>query len=74
LQLVEGLGSPEVEFRVDQVRSLDFAYSGQYKLAGGTAPSSVVGDLILRRKEKGRASEQMSETPINSAQGSLPVI
>jgi hypothetical protein len=52
-QLVEGLGSLEVEFDVDQVRSLAFAYSDRYKLAGATAPPSMVGDLILRRNKRG---------------------
>jgi hypothetical protein len=56
VQLVEGLGSPGVEFGIDQVLSLAFAYSGRYKLAGAAAPPSVVGDLMLRRKEKGGAS------------------
>jgi hypothetical protein len=35
VQLVEGLGSPGVEFGVDQVRSLAFVYPGRYRLAGG---------------------------------------
>jgi hypothetical protein len=46
-------------------------YCGRYKLAGAAAPLSVVGDLILRRKEKGGASVQTSETQMNSAQGFL---
>jgi hypothetical protein len=74
LQLVEGLGSPGVEFGVDQVRSLAFAYSGLYKLTGAAALPFVVGDLILRRKEKGGASVQTSKTQMNSAKGSLLVI
>jgi hypothetical protein len=37
MQLMEGLGSPGVEFAGDQVRSLAFAYPGRYKLAGGRA-------------------------------------
>jgi hypothetical protein len=35
VQLVEGLGSPGVEFGVNQVRSLAFAYHDWYRLAGG---------------------------------------
>jgi hypothetical protein len=34
MQLVDGLGSPGVEFGVDRVRSLAFAYSSRYRLAG----------------------------------------
>jgi hypothetical protein len=37
MQLMEGLGSRGVEFGVDQVRSLAFAYPDRYKLAGGRA-------------------------------------
>jgi hypothetical protein len=48
-------------------------YCGRYKLAEAAAPPSVVGDLILRRKEKGGASVQTSETQMNSAKGSLLV-
>jgi hypothetical protein len=35
VQLIEGLGSPRVEFGVNQVRSLAFAYPGRYRLAEG---------------------------------------
>jgi hypothetical protein len=35
VQLIEGLGSLGVEFGVDQVRSLAFAYLGRYRLTGG---------------------------------------
>jgi hypothetical protein len=39
VQLVEGLGSPGVEFGVDQVRSLAFAYSSaQMNSAQGSLP------------------------------------
>ena len=74
MQLREGLGSPGVGFGVRQVRALAVAYSGQYKLAGATAPPFVVGDLILRRNKKGGASVQMLETQKNSAKDSLRVI
>jgi hypothetical protein len=33
MQLVEGLGSPRVEFDADRVRSLALAYTGRYRLA-----------------------------------------
>jgi hypothetical protein len=49
-------------------------YCGRYKLARATALPSVVGDLILQRKQKGGASVQTSETQLDSAKGSLPVI
>jgi hypothetical protein len=71
MQLVEGLGSPGVEFSVDRVRSLAFAYSGRYRLTGECSPPLVVGDLTLRRNKKGGASVRMSETNVNSAQGFL---
>jgi hypothetical protein len=35
VQLVEGLGSPELELGIEQRRSLALAFSGQYKIAGG---------------------------------------
>jgi hypothetical protein len=55
-------GAPGVELGVDRSRVRIIGYYGQYKLAGATAPPSVVEDLILWRKEKGRALVQMSET------------
>ena len=48
-------------------------FSGQYKLTGATAPSSVVGDLTLRRNRKGRTSVQISVRHRNSAKDSLRV-
>ena len=66
MQLVEGLGSPGVEFGVDQVRSLAFAYSGRYKLAGAAAPPSVVGDAVLQRRKNRGALVHLSETHGNS--------
>jgi hypothetical protein len=35
MQLVQGLGSPGVEFGADRVISLAFVYFGRYRLAGG---------------------------------------
>ena len=35
MQLVEGLGLPELELGVEQRRSLAIAFSGQYKIVGG---------------------------------------
>jgi hypothetical protein len=74
MQLVEGLVSPRVELGVEQRRGLVIAFSSRYKLTGATAPSSVVGDLTLRRNRKGGASVQMSETHVNSARGSLLLV
>jgi hypothetical protein len=71
MQLVEGLGPPGVEFILDRVRSLAFAYSSRYRLNGECSPPSVVGDLTLRRNKKGGASVRMSETNVNSVQGFL---
>jgi hypothetical protein len=48
--------SLRVELGVEQRRGLVVAFSGRYKLAGATAPSSMVGDLTLRRNKKGEAS------------------
>jgi hypothetical protein len=48
--------SPRVELGVEQQRGLVVAFSGRYKLAGATAPSSVVGDLTLQRNKKGGVS------------------
>jgi hypothetical protein len=45
-----------VKFDVDQVRSLVVVFSSRYKLAGATAPPSMVGDLTLQRNKKGGAS------------------
>jgi hypothetical protein len=59
--------SPRVELGVEQHRGIVVACSGRYKLAGATAPPSVVGDLTLRRNRKGGASVQLSETHVNSA-------
>jgi hypothetical protein len=59
VQLVEGFLSPGLELGVEQIRSLAVAFSGQGKLAGATAPPSMVGDLNLRRNRKGGASVQM---------------
>jgi hypothetical protein len=56
VQLVEGLVSPRVELGVSQARVSVIAYLGRYRLARATTPSSVVGDLTLRRNKKGGAS------------------
>jgi hypothetical protein len=56
VQLVEGLVSPMVELGVSQARAKVITYLGRYRLAGATAPPSVVGDLTLRRNKKGGAS------------------
>jgi hypothetical protein len=63
--------SSRVELGVKQRRGLVVAFSGQYKLAGATALSSVVGDLTLQRKRKGGASVQLSETHVNSGKDSV---
>jgi hypothetical protein len=54
MQLVEGLGSPGVEFGADRVRSLAYAYSGQYRLAGECVHHSRWSGPNLARKQKGR--------------------
>jgi hypothetical protein len=62
---------PRVELGVEQRRGLVVVFFGQYKLAGATAPPSMVGDLTLRRNGKGGASVQLSETHVNSGKDSL---
>jgi hypothetical protein len=47
VQLVEGFVSLGVELGVEQRRGRAVAFSGRDKLAGATAPPSVVGDLTL---------------------------
>jgi hypothetical protein len=63
--------SSRVELGVKQRRGLVVAFSSQYKLAGATAPPSMVGDLTLRRNRKGGASVELSETHVNSGKDSL---
>jgi hypothetical protein len=54
VQLMEGLGLPRVEFGVDQVRSLAFACSGQYKLTRGhTHRRSSSGTWVCEEIEIG---------------------
>jgi hypothetical protein len=65
--------SSRVELGVEQWRGLVVAFSSRYKLAGATAPPSVVGDLTLRRNRKGGAQLRMSVTQRNSAKDSLRV-
>jgi hypothetical protein len=60
-----------VELGVKQRRGLVVAFSSQYKLAGATAPPSMVEDLTLRRNRKGGASVELSETHVNSGKDSL---
>jgi hypothetical protein len=65
--------SPRVELGVKQRRGLVVVFSGRYRLAGATAPPSVVGDLTLRRNRKGEALVQMSVRQGNSGEDSSRV-
>jgi hypothetical protein len=73
LQLSEGLWSLWVELGVSHTGASVVALSGRYRLAGATAPPSVVGDLTLRRNRKGGALVQMSVRQGNSGEDSLRV-
>jgi hypothetical protein len=47
--------SPRVELGVEQRSGIVIEFSGRSKLAGATAPPSVVEDLNLQRNRKGGA-------------------
>jgi hypothetical protein len=66
-------GSSRLELGVYHIRARVVGYCGRYKFAGAYTPPSMVGDLILRRKEKGGASVHMSETQLNREYDSLMV-
>jgi hypothetical protein len=51
VQLVEGLGSPGVEFGVSRVRAPAIACSGQYKFVGGML-------VVVHRRGLGAAKKQ----------------
>jgi hypothetical protein len=53
---------PRVELGVKQWRGIVVAFSSRSKLAGATAPPSVVGDLNLRRNRKGGLTANVSDT------------
>jgi hypothetical protein len=74
VQLVEGLRSPEVEFGVDQVRSLDFAYSGRYRLARGCVHRRRWSETSSCEETKREGSLCEFQTQKNSAKDSLRVI
>jgi hypothetical protein len=60
---MEGKWLLGVEIGVNYSRASVIAYLCRYKLAGATAPPSMVGDLTLRRNRKGRGlSGDVSET------------
>jgi hypothetical protein len=60
---MEGKWSLGVEFNAIHTGAPVIAYLGRYRLAGATAPPSMVGDLTLRRNRKGRGlSGDVSET------------
>jgi hypothetical protein len=63
--------SARVELGVKQRRGLVVVFSGWYRLAGATAPPSVVGDLTLRRNRKRGALVQMLVRQGNSGDDSL---
>jgi hypothetical protein len=65
--------SPRVEVGIKQRIGLVVVFSGRYRLARATAPSSVVGDLTLRRNRKGGALMQMLVRQGNSGEDSLRV-
>jgi hypothetical protein len=73
VQLVEGFVSPGVELGVEQRRGRAVAFSGRDKLAGATAPPSMVGGLTLRRNRKGGALVQMSVRQGNNGKDYLLV-
>jgi hypothetical protein len=54
VQLVEGLGSPEVGFGVSRVRAPTVAYSVQYKFAGGMLVAVHRRGFSAAKKQKCR--------------------